>query len=400
MFELLLPVLLGISAASMFLSVPDSRDESDVDEVGNDDFDPDRKDDVNTFLEIGVRTNDMLPSTMSDNQKIDDIFGESIVKFEPHARGSAVGTAEDDLIKVDVLSSVDAFDQWYGDSIETDFNIRGGEGNDTISLSGSGYSAFGDEGDDMILLGDASNVAVFAGEGDSVIGGTGSDVFISLSDDAVFEGGEESDHVQSSSSSEIRLEGGDDYYIGVGLDAEQSVHGGEGNDYLIGSVLRSSVLWEVHEGDSNLVSFDRDTLFGGDGDDTMIGSHGDIMIGGDGSDSFTLVLDPRGASEVASIVDFVPGKDTLVIRYSSYTEGEFINFDRFTQEISTSGDTEVFAEGDRLLVRLEGVSNVKVGVNIWSDAANSYQTLDLDGKLVNQSSCDVLITSRIEEFGI
>lgn len=400
MIELLLPVLLGISAASMLFTSSDSPNESDIDEEGDDNFFPEREDGGNILLEFGAQADDIFPSILPTDQDNSEFFDENIVKFEHDARGFAIGTERDDVIEVDVVSSTNAFDQWYGDSVETDFSIRGSDGSDTISLSGSGYSAFGDEGSDMILLGDASNVAVFAGAGDSVAGGTGSDVFISLSDNATFEGGEGAVHVQSSSSSEIRLGEGDDYYIGVGLDANQSVYGGEGNDYLIGSVVRPGVLWEVHEGDSNLVSFDRDTLFGGGGDDTIIGSHGDIMIGGDGSDSFTLVLEPRDYSEAASITDFVPGKDRLFIRCGSNPNGEDLRFDGFAQEVTSNGDTEVSTAGDRLLVTLEGVSEVCVGVMTWNNTTNSFETFNLDGNLVNQNSCDVLIMSRIEEFGI
>ena len=147
--------------------------------------------------------------------------------------------------------------------------VYGGEGNDTMTYSGSGAVYFyGDGGNDTITGG---SVLI---QRDSLYGGDGNDILNAMAGSDYIEGGF----------------GDDDCYGGSGFD---QIYGGFGDDELFGEA-------------------DQDYLYGGAGSDALRGGAGDdVMRGDDGNDAY----------EVTEINDHViegfgNGFDTV---YSSVT---------------------------------------------------------------------------------
>lgn len=402
MLELLLPALLGVSLLSTVF-MHDGADSSDADQS---DGDSEADDVLLPSVDTGsgglldddnVTSEDDTGFTSGDDGS--DESGTTDIAYDAHARGSLLGTDGDDHITVNVETSDDFSDLWWNEYVEPQAEVHGGDGNDTIELSGSGYAVSGGEGSDLIEINDASRVAVYAGDGDTVVGGTGGYNFIELGEGASFEGGDGVEYVISRSSSEINLGSGNDSYLGVG-DRAQHVSGGEGNDFMAGSVWSLASLDEVHAGDAIFVSSDHDTLDGGDGNDTIVGSFGDVLIGGEGDDRFTLVLDCSVDLGVAVIEDFLPGNDTLFIHYSAGVEGTSLSYDQFTQSVNSNGETEIQdSTTGQVLVRLGGVTDVAIGVLNWVPG-EGYVTTDLNGSHIDQSLCDVILRSRILEYGL
>lgn len=422
MFSLILPMLLGASFLSAaFLSVgdgdntADDQDSTDLDEnstasgdlldefgvpaglSGTNDFDDGSNDGGGTYPDDVL---DGLPSEPDTTPPLDDEGDSPQVEYGVDARGHYVGSDSNDTISVDVEAPENPFLSWYGDSINVSFDIRGGEGDDSLSLSGSGYTASTDQGSDTIDLGDAFNVAVYGGEGDTIIGGTGSNVFVSITDDATFVGGDSDDCVQSTSSSTMHLGDGEDSFIGADQNTAEHVFGDDGNDYLIGSIRSPSDLWAVHEGDQSLISHDCDTLDGGAGDDTLVGSHGDILIGGAGSDSFTAILDHAADAEPVVVEDFSRTEDILFIHYNLDDAGTQVSPEDFTHVVTPAGDLEIASADGQVLALVKGVTDLTIGISHWDEATDSFQTVDLNGNQIEQSLCNVIISNQIAEFGI
>lgn len=148
--------------------------------------------------------------------------------------------------------------------------IFGGDGNDTIRLSGLTIPVVvdGGNGDDII---DASGVT---GVGVILLGGAGNDVLTGGACDDILDGGIGNDRLYGGPGNDILFGGDGDDRLGgdagddilIGGDGRDSLDGGAGNDRLYGGA-----------GD--------DTLLGGDGDDQLFGEAGnDILNGGAGND--------------------------------------------------------------------------------------------------------------------
>jgi ELWxxDGT repeat protein len=180
--------------------------------------------------------------------------------------------------------------------------VSGGDGDDYITGGDGDDVLQGDTGDDR-LAGGAGNDDLYGGAGNDVLdGGAGKDIFI---------GGDDLDTADYSGRKgdlSVTLDGvaGDgERREGDNVMADmETVWGGSGNDYLVGSMVRKPTFM-----------FRDGELDGGDGADTLIGGRGnDSLIGGSQADS----LDGGGGDDTVygdnyyADPEIVYGNDTLV----------------------------------------------------------------------------------------
>jgi hypothetical protein len=191
------------------------------------------------------------------------------------------GTGNDDVkISIDPKTGMQVVtingSQYYFPA-GADVVIRGGDGNDTITVA----------------PGTNVHVTLVGGEGDDILtGGSGSDTVLGLDGrDRVYSGGgndrvsagADRDYVDGGSGDDILSGGlGDDTVYG--LSGNDAISGGEGQDYLEGATGNDT----IDGGSGNdIVSGGKgdDTLRGGGGDDTIYAGRGnDTSDGGRGTD--------------------------------------------------------------------------------------------------------------------
>lgn len=126
----------------------------------------------------------------------------------------------------------------------------------------------------------------------------------------------------------------------TGDDGDDELYGEDGDDALYGNDGQDTL--DGGEGD--------DTLDGGADDDTLILDDGDLATGGEGADTFQIT--PDIPDDVPILTDFLPGVDTILVRYDGDTAPE-ITFE--TDE--EAGSTAVFSDGSQIL-HLEGTTDV------------------------------------------
>ena len=377
MLELALPLIFGLTTlASVFGVFGDDDHTPDTDD-GNDDIHPDEP--------------------QSEKEQID---------IDPDLRGSFVGAEGPNIITVSTETDFQTTHLWdkYEEEMTSSLEVRGGGGNDVLLLAGRGYVVRGDEGADKIELRAASNVAVFAGADDTVLGGSGQGNYVRLDENATFTGCAGSDLVHSSSSAPTYLGDGDDTYFGMRSPLGNGhvasvVDGGGGDDHLVGSVNSENLWWE-HATDHGYISFDADTIVGGEGNDTIVGSHGDSILGGSGSDDITLVLGNDPLAEGATIADFRQGEDRVEIRYESSYLIEIktgavapASYQDFQTRIDPLEGFSVLTTDGQVIARFPGAASLTVGFCTYDTNSSSFNTIDLDGNMVAIEDCDIVIKS-------
>ena len=178
-----------------------------------------------------------------------------------------------------------------GDTFDGIEGLIGSAHDDTLIMTWSGSSAWGGDGDDVLVArGDAGTTMLLQGEAgnDSLYGGLAMDELVGgEGDDVAF--GYEGDDL-------LRLDSGDDYALGgTGNDVviagtgDDEAHGGAGDDVLV-----------MGAGD--------DMAFGDAGNDRIeLGAGNDFALGGAGADTFVFT------SGHDRIGDFRPGSDRIEI---------------------------------------------------------------------------------------
>jgi len=185
-------------------------------------------------------------------------------------RETISGNAGDDSLSggesSDVLDGGEGNDVLNGDV--GDDSLDGGSGNDTLNGNDGNDSLQGSFGND-VLMGGVGN--------DTLRGGFGNDTLNGAAGNDLADGNQDDDRVLGGSGDDS-LDGGTGDDTVTGQSGNDQLKGGDGNDRI--------------EGNSG-----RDTIDGGDGEDTIdAGTGNDIIDGGDGNDS----------------VNGMSGRDTLI----------------------------------------------------------------------------------------
>lgn len=174
-------------------------------------------------------------------------------------RNKVSGMAGDDIIYGSVVDDV----------------LKGGSGNDTIH---------GDAGNDHIM-GDEGNDLLYGGLGNDLIeGGAGHDTLFGDQGDDILSGGDGNDILWGGAGNDT-LQGGAGNDKLYGEDGDDELSGHAGNDQLFGGIGHDRL--DGGAGDDTLDGGPgNDTLLGGDGHDHMTGGSGeDYMEGGAGNDT-------------------------------------------------------------------------------------------------------------------
>jgi Ca2+-binding RTX toxin-like protein len=344
-------------------------------------------------LPVATQGADELTLPKSATGKFDALGGDDVLTVEAETGAS---------INFETRSLKSYF--WETDDGEAPLVIDGGEGNDRLLLSGTGYEVTGGEGDDLIDLGDATRVIVRADGADTVLAGTGGAI-VNLTETASFVGSDGEDNVVSRSSGTITTGGGDDAIFGFGQvdmgegddwffgeDGASSVVGGAGNDTLIGTRSDSVFLPSATDLLDFYTSVDPDTLDGGVGNDTIGASHGDLVTSGTGADFIDVYLDADPDLSGVEITDFDPTQDRLIITHDFFgRDGALPDCDPipFTGEVSVTetpeGDTIITGRDGQVLATLRGVTGLSIGADI-------DELTDLDGNPTPDAQYDVILT--------
>jgi Ca2+-binding RTX toxin-like protein len=220
---------------------------------------------------------------------VDRIYGET-------EADTIYGGADADLIYGGYGSGIDTIDGGSGaDYIEAAHGadtIYGGLDGDTIYSGGDSDFLYGGDGNDL-LYGEHG--------ADSFYGGAGVDVLFIDSTDAVYDGGADRDYLvwqDVSVAANVNLAAhsldyaygytGADIFYATGATTRVELHGGGGNDILVGGGSGGSIL--LGEGDN----------------DRLVSEIGiDHMVGGSGADTF--VFSANGATDY--VYDFTSGTD-------------------------------------------------------------------------------------------
>jgi serralysin len=229
--------------------------------------------------------------------------------------------------------------------------LNGGDGNDSMVAGGaSDYDfVYGEFGDDTII-GDSGAGYFDAGPGnDSIVGGSGAEQIIAETGADFVDAGGGNDTIW----------GGDGYT--QAQDENDTILGGIGNDYAVGSYGNDSILGG--DGNDTILGWnDNDFVSGGAGNDVVRGDHGqDTMEGGAGADSFAFAqwdFGPGGGPDL--ILDFSKAQadkiDLWIIDPDLARNGDqsfgFIG----TSDFGARGKAEVryYYSGGQTIVELDG----------------------------------------------
>ncbi|KPQ10476.1 MAG: Hemolysin-type calcium-binding repeat (2 copies) [Rhodobacteraceae bacterium HLUCCA09] len=146
-------------------------------------------------------------------------------------------------------------------------------------------------------------------EAERIVGGDGADDLGGGGGDDTLEGGAGDDRLFGDWGDD-RLEGGA---------GDDRLADGSGDDTLLGGAGDDHLSTVPADGEA---AFDgRDVLDGGEGDDTLVLGAQDHATGGAGADTFMLGpgLVPFGAGDAATLADFDPAEDSLVVVWDDWT---------------------------------------------------------------------------------
>ncbi|GLK65425.1 Hint domain-containing protein [Paracoccus kondratievae] len=215
--------------------------------------------------------------------------------FEQGPDGIVEGTAGNDLIDTAYTGDPE------GDMVDANDNT--GEAGGVPGSNDDVIQGFG--GNDSILAG-AGNDTVYAGDGaDSVNGGDGDDLIYAYGDTINGSDDGAADHIDGGAGNDTIYGGGGADTLSGG-DGNDLVHGGDGDDALLGGADNGNDTLYGEAGNDVLSGEGgNDFLDGGEGNDTLISHSGnDTLTGGEGFDTFHVV---DVAHESVLITDFNTG---------------------------------------------------------------------------------------------
>ncbi|CAM3257982.1 M91 family zinc metallopeptidase [Stackebrandtia soli] len=314
--------------------------------------------DGTVLLNSGTGDDDVKVTTDEDGNVVVTVNGQTHT-YPPGTDITVRGGEGDDTITVDT------------DDVKV--TALGGEGEDTISTGnpllpffdseGGDHTILAGDGDDSVSTGEGNNRvsggsgndSVLAGDGDDQIStGDGQDSVLDFGGDNMISTGRGNDSVSAtgtnsvysgSGEDKVSTEGGDDTIVAG--DGDDRIEAGDGNDRVYSGEGMDYV--DGQDGDDYLdggtadPNGQGDTIYGGDGDDRMVGTDGDdYMDGGEGDDS----LLGRDGNDVLSggngddAIDAGAGDDVI---YTGFGEDDVRG---------DSGDTAYYQDGED---RVQGV---------------------------------------------
>jgi hypothetical protein len=217
-------------------------------------------------------------------------------------------------------------------------------------------------------------------DGAEFLGGTAAEFAVAIGDSAKMSGGGGNDILHS--------------YIG-----DAFLDGGDGNDTLLGNASESRFDQSSRASSVETMSNDSsDTLVGGDGDDFLELSRGDIGTGGTGEDRFEVFSAENVEYEPATITDFSPPEDILMIQVGdgdpwNYLDPSYDLAGRVSS-LEENGTTFVVFD-DEIVAVVAGVTDLSIGYPQHS-SFDEYGETDFYVNVVNQQvgnqiSFDVII---------
>ncbi|MGZ0163791.1 MAG: hypothetical protein ACKVII_07730 [Planctomycetales bacterium] len=237
---------------------------------------------------IGSSGNDLIDLSVV-GQSLQVGIESRILGVSRFERATIEGRQGNDQVTSDSLVGF-ASDYPTYESNNFEFTINGGDGQDTIDVSGVtdgfiGFTIDGGNDADAISLPLAPVAATGTSiNANSAFGGSGDDTITGGLGDELIDGGEGSDSIVGNEGADTLLgQGGDDTIEG-GAGAD-SIDGHAGNDVLNGNGDEDTL--NGGAGEDRLVGGgSSDTLYGGAGNDVAIGNSGnDLLVGHSGSDT-------------------------------------------------------------------------------------------------------------------
>jgi Ca2+-binding RTX toxin-like protein len=240
--------------------------------------------------------------------------------------------------------------------------IYGGADNDTIHVVGSGTSTAthnlvnGNAGDDTIVSTNVAGDTLYGGQGqdnitgagnDLVNGNAGNDVILGAGGNNTLYGGQDNDSISTSGANDlINGNAGNDTIHDTGATGQATIHGGQGNDLITvdGAAGSHGAL-----------------VFGDLGDDTIISTGGfnDTLSGGDGNDSISATSLVAGT---AYSIDGGAGVNTISVVHSGVSSGN---------DTITAGDG-VGGVGNTIDLTVVGAGNDQIVTGLGNDIINVH----------------------------
>ena len=195
----------------------------------------------------------------------------------------------------------------------------------------------GDGGDDTLWGGDGADTLHGEAGADALHGGAGDDLLFGHDGDDLLNGGDGDDEAWGGLGHDSLTGGaGDDALLG--REGNDTLIGGPGQDVLFGGEDDDLVSGLAEDGADDL---ETDHVNGGPGDDTLLAGRGDVLGGGTGTDDF--VLGDWLAGDGASLTDFDPSADRMVLVYDGAPEdAPEVTLD---DTLGDPGQTAVLADG-------------------------------------------------------
>lgn len=236
--------------------------------------------------------------------------------------------------------------------------LFGYDGNDTFA-GGAGHDVlYGGSGDDQMDGGSGDDTVTGSLGQDRMDGGSGHDLMSGGQGNDSIEGGSGNDTLWGEAGRDTLFGGSGNDRLGGGLDADVLI-GGSGSDWLTGNAGNDRLMGGIGN----------DRLFGGSGHDILVGGGGSDMLqgdagndrleaalagrvacvlsGGSGRDTFVFALGGDRIAGRATVTDFQPGVDQLIV---NGRQGAEIEASRDFQRLSQVGDDAVLRFGGDIVI--------------------------------------------------
>ena len=281
------------------------------------------------------------------------------------------GNAGNDVITLNAFNGVSV----------TSSAIRGGQGNDTLALTGSANVSLvnGNMDDDTITTAAASNSSIFGGQGVDTLNIGGATVL------TVINGDRDNDRINlgnvvGSTLNQSTVYGGagnDTITVLAGLatSTDTSIYGGEGNDTLNGAAAVVAVRLYGEAGNDNITGGTvNDVLQGGAGNDTITGGTGaDLLTGGAGADTFVFAVgDSFAATSLATSAAFFGNGVDVITDFSSTAAQQAAGTnDVLIPVLTPTNPLQTGGLGASATITANGTVQINQGVNALTAGVNN-----------------------------